>query len=156
MRDGEATSLPFGLFGTDIEADFGVCLEGDEGEIGWSRRVLFEAFSGGLSGEGLAPLRGETPLLSLGLRGGVEGPEERVGDVGDVRVGRLEGGGSTETARNVSNSRALITFSSPVCEWSGKLTENGAVVAGIDEPVGAAEAWTERLREDVIELVRGR
>lgn len=111
--------MPFGL-STDIDADFGVCLEGDEGEIGASRRMLVDVFSVGLSGEGFAPFRGATPLAGLGLRGGVEGPE-RTGDVGAAEVGcelgppvSFERVGSTETAINVSKSRAFITFSSPV------------------------------------------
>lgn len=145
-------------FSADVDGDLGICFEGDPGGVGILRRALVNVFSVGLRGEGLMPFRNETPLISLGLLGGVEGPE-RTGDGGTTGTGcpssSFGDGGSIETARNVSNSLAFITFSSPVCEWSGKLAINGATEVGIVEPGKPVGVWAETLSEEVMELVRG-
>lgn len=125
-----------------------------------SRRALAADFSVGLSGEGFTPFRGAAPFGSFGLLGGgAEGPEG-TGDAGVADGGGELGApesseGSTETAINVSKSRAFMTFSRPVCEWSGKLVVNGAVDEVIVDPGRTADDWIDELREDVIEVVRG-
>lgn len=139
------------------------CSEVDDGFEGTirddSRGDLSDDLSG-LRGDGLVALLEGAPGFGLV---GVEGRDLSCGEVtggdGEAGMAGSAGDGGTVTARKVSTKRDLTIFSSAVCELSGSIAENVAVLFEVEGPA----AWTDEddainieLRDDAMEVVRCR